>query len=73
MSSAPDRLLRFSSVAAGGSSHWHIYYGRFFVGTINRSFGGWCARHLEVKLGEFAELEEAKRAVAAWYYGPDAE
>jgi len=32
-----DRLLRFSSVAAGGNGHWHIYYGVFYVGSIHRS------------------------------------
>ena len=72
MSAAPDRLLAFSSVAAGGDSHWHIYYGRYYVGTITRSYGAWCAWHLGLLLGTFATLEDAKRAVAEWYYGPGA-
>ena len=70
MSVTPDRLLSFSSVAAGGNSHWHIYYGRYYVGSIHGSSGSWSVRHLELLLGDFAELEEAKRAVAEWYYGP---
>ena len=73
MSSSPDRLLRFSSVVAGGNGHWHIYYGRYYVGSINGSCGRWCVRHLECRLGDFAGLEDAKRAVAEWYYGPGAE
>jgi hypothetical protein len=74
MPSTPERLLNFSSVAAGGNSHWHIYYGRYYVGSIHGSCGGgWSVWHLECRLGDFAELEEAKRAVAEWYYGPGAE
>jgi hypothetical protein len=69
----PDRLLEFSSVAAGGSEYWHIYYGRYYVGRILRSHIGWCVWHLEMLLGDFAELEEAKRAFADWYYGPRTE
>jgi len=29
----------------------------------------WCVWHLEILLGDFANLEEAKRAVAEWYFG----
>ena len=73
MATQPDRLLKFSLVEAGGSEYWHVYYGRYFVGAIHGSCeGGWCVWHLELLLGDFAELEEAKRAVAEWYYGPDA-
>jgi hypothetical protein len=68
-----DRLLEFSQVAAGGSEYWHIYYGRYYVGRILRSHIGWCVWHLEMLLGDFAELEEAKQAVAEWYYGPRTE
>jgi hypothetical protein len=73
MSEPSNRLLAFSSVAAGGNSYWHIYYGRYYVGRILRSRIGWGVWHLEMLLGDFAELEEAKRAVAEWYYGPYAD
>ena len=65
-------LLKFSEVAAGGAGHWHIYNGQHYVGTIGRSYGGWCVRHREVLLGTFADLEEATGAVVEWYYGPGA-
>ncbi len=67
----PDRLLEFSSVAAGGSEYWHVYYNRYYVGRILGAPGNWSVWHVELLLGDFAELEDAKRAVAEWYYGPD--
>jgi hypothetical protein len=72
MGTNAERLLRISSVAAGGNGHWHIYYGRYYVGCIHPSVGGWCVRLHGLLLGEFAELEAARRAVAEWYYGPGA-
>jgi len=70
MSFSADRLLRFSSVAAGGSGHWHIYYGQYYVGSIQHLSGAWCVRHHGIPLGRFAELEAAQGVVAEWYYGP---
>jgi hypothetical protein len=70
MSVSADRLLKFSAVAAGGSGHWHIYYGRYYVGSIHRASGPWCVWHHGIHLGDFAELDGAKKVVAEWYYGP---
>jgi hypothetical protein len=65
----PERLLKFSPVAAGGDGHLHIYYGQFYVGVINPG-ARWRVWLHNLTLGEFDELEAAKRAVAEWYYGP---
>jgi len=73
MSAPSDRLLSFSSVEGGGQGCWYIYYGKYYVGRILRSHLGWCVWHLEIRLGDFSALEEAKRAVAQWYYGPRAD
>ena len=65
-------LLKFSPVAAGGAGHEHIYYGNLYVGVINPAGARWRVWHNGVTLGEFGSIEEAKRVVKGWYYGPDA-
>ncbi|HEX3125304.1 MAG TPA: hypothetical protein VHQ21_18540 [Rhodanobacteraceae bacterium] len=66
----PDSLLKFSSVAAGGTGHWHIYYGHTYVGVINPAGDRWRVWLHDLTLGEFDALAMAKQAVAEWYYGP---
>jgi len=70
-----DRALEFSKVIAGHNVHgyWHIYYKRYFVGTISPAGEHWRVRHLDVDVGAFDSVGEAQRAVAEWYYGPDLE
>ena len=70
MASDGDRLLRFSSVSAGGDGHWHAYYGAYYVGSIHRNPAGWCAWHLQCSLGLFPGVDEAKQALEECYYGP---
>jgi hypothetical protein len=69
----PDRALEFSKVIAGHNvrGYWHIYYNRYFVGTINPAGERWRVRHLDVDVGAFGLIGEAQQAVAEWYYGTD--
>ena len=68
----PDSLLRFSNVVAGREvlGGVQVYYAGFYVGKISHSCGIWSARLHDILLGEFAALDDARRAVAEWYYGP---
>lgn len=69
----PDCLLNLTSVSTAGDyvrACWHVYYGKFYVGII-RPYAGdaWRVWLHGVTLGEYESLDEAKRAVAQWYYG----
>ena len=67
------RLLKLSPLHAGSARvSWHIYYGAYYVGIINPAGERWRVWLNGVTLGEFGSLDEAKRAVAEWYYGPGA-
>ena len=72
----PDCLLKLTPVATAGDyvrAAWHVYYGALYVGIIRPCSGdAWRAELHGVALGEFGSLDEAKRAVTEWYYGPDA-
>jgi hypothetical protein len=69
----PDRALEFSKVIAGYNvrGYWHIYYRRYFVGTIRPAGDdeSWRVTHLDVDMGRFDSIDEATRAVEEWYYG----
>ncbi len=68
-----DRLLNFSPLHAGSALvSWHIYYGAYYVGIINPAGERWRVWMHGLQLGEFDVLNDAKRAVAEWYYGPGA-
>jgi hypothetical protein len=65
---SPIVCFKFSPVAADGVGHLHIYYGQFYVGVINPG-ARWRVWLHNLPLGDFDELEVAKRAVAEGYYG----
>jgi hypothetical protein len=69
-----DCQLKLTPVSTAGDYVrvcWHIYYGAFFVGIIHpRAGDGWRVWLHGERLGEFASLDEAKRSVSEWYYGP---
>lgn len=68
----PDCLLRFSPVTAGldARGSLQVYYGAYYVGSINPSGDVWRAWLHDVRLGDFGSIETAKRAVWESYYGP---
>ena len=67
-------LLKLTPVSTAGDyvrACWHIYYGAFYVGIVRPCAGdGWRVSLHGVALGEFGPLDEARRAVTQWYYGP---
>jgi hypothetical protein len=70
----PPRRLQFVPVVAGLDARGsvHAYYGRHYVGCINPAGEAWQAWLHGVGLGRFERVDCARRAIVAWYYGPDA-
>jgi len=70
----PGGLLKLTPVSTAGDyvrACWHVYYGSFYVGIVRPCAGdSWRVWLHGVALGEFGSLDEARRAVAQWYYGP---
>jgi len=70
----PDCQLKLTPVSTAGDYVrvcWHIYYRAFYVGVIQpRAGDAWRVWLHGQQLGEFASLDEAKRTVREWYYGP---
>jgi hypothetical protein len=67
----PECLLELTPVAADGGDRWHIYYRNYYVGCIVVGAERCRVWMYGQTTGTFGSLDDAKKAVREWYYGPD--